>query len=280
MDIETLNIADVEPNQIRVRKPKVDKSRPTTHFAKARYTDKDLRLYVYVYDALVVKHNLSDDRSVLFFKTSADVQKTIASIDDYMVQSIIQNKATWFSHAQGLEENMLEEYYVRSIVCGGNGTIVKLKLKKDESDSQSGIQQGRYNFMMYLRGMRMHKAYCYLEWELVECKPSKPPYFTLADETTTSATSTHAHHAHAKDDGGSSKYDALRDDQDIVPSFEDLKDIHESLLSTIQSRNEAMMKRVDKLQLYEDALKELEKSGFEIRQINEIAEKLEDEDES
>jgi hypothetical protein len=180
MDTETMDIINVDPSLLSMRKPKVDRDQPASSFAKTRYSPDSLRLHVYMYDVHVLKQTFSEDRAFVYFKAAPDILKKVAAIDDWFVQTIIRNRLEFFSNARPLEENTLEDYFARSVIVSANGTVIKMRVKMDRMPDP--VPAGRHSFMLYLRGVRFFKNHCYTEWEMLKCQVAMPPFLKLEDD--------------------------------------------------------------------------------------------------
>ncbi len=257
MNAETLDVTDLDTQLLTMRKPKTDKDHPSTSFAKVRFSADQLRLHVYVYDAQLLKRKYTSGASVLYFKATPEIQRSIAAIDDKFVQDIVDHRNEFFSNAKNVEENTLEDFYTRSIIVNATGNVIKMRLKDDAGDDKDTQSfNGRYSLMLYLRGIRFHKSCCYPEWELLKCQKAQPPFLKL-------------------DDIGDDNPTDCVSDEEINPTPDQLADITKNLMKSALHTKSSYESRVAML---DDCVRQLE-SGIPSKEfyknLNTIADKLE-----
>jgi hypothetical protein len=263
MDTETMDIVDVDPTQLTMRKPKIDRDLPASSFSKGRYAPDNLRLHVYMYDVHVLKHSFSEEKTFVYFKAAPDILRKLAAIDDRFVHTIIRNRLEYFSNARPPEENTLEDYFARSVIVSASGTVVKLRVKMDRVAAEN-VPPGRYSFMLYLRGVRFFKNHCYTEWEMLKVQKAQPPFLKLEDE------------CDAENRTAASADSHYFSDDEIVPDPQELSKITDELVERAQRYQMIYKTKLQLVEGYVDQLKTLPKDRSDYRRINDIADTLEE----
>ena len=168
-----INITDLSASALTISKPK---KMDNSLFAKAKYNNA--KLFVYVYNARVVSHKFlaGHGYSTLQVKASQDVVKRFAEIDAHIVANVVANTGVWFN--KGIDAGVIDEYYAPSVVVLGNsGTLVKIKLQSEIDQ----LADGCYDLLLCFKGVRFYKQRFVPEWELVAANMVEDGFFAGED---------------------------------------------------------------------------------------------------
>jgi hypothetical protein len=170
IDIQTLNT-----KFIQINKPKKTED---SLFGKISYDDTTLNLHlsnIEVVNHKKIKH-LTKYYTVLFVKVKKPMCLRILELDNHCIQQVKDHISSWFSKA--LDENVIEEYYTSSIhLSKMNEYIFKLKLQ----GSDDIMENGKYDMVITLKGLRFYKQRFIPEWELVTIQPVENDFLNSID---------------------------------------------------------------------------------------------------
>lgn len=159
------DIRDLHTGSLTIQKPKKHQE---SLFGKI-VSEHDSAASVFFYNVRIVKHKRVSHHdgayTVLYLKVAKDVLKKIAELDDFCKDHVRMNASRWF--AKSLDENVIDEYYMSSIVMSPNdGCLVKLKLKNTEDL----LKSMRYDVILAIYGLRFYKQRFVAEWEIGSVK--------------------------------------------------------------------------------------------------------------
>lgn len=133
-------------------------------FGKIHCNEKQLNIHLY--NVEVVKHKKvkhhTNTYSIVFLKVSKGVCKSFVDFDATCIELVRSNITNWF--AKTFDENVIEEYYSPSVsICKSQGFMLKLKLQ----GSNDTLDNGKYDLVVGLKGLRFYKQRFIPEWEIV-----------------------------------------------------------------------------------------------------------------
>lgn len=240
IDIQTLNT-----KFIQINKPKKTED---SLFGKITYDDTTLNLHlsnIEVINHKKIKH-LTKYYTVLFVKVKKPMCLRILEFDNHCIQQVKDHISSWFSKA--LDENVIEEYYTSSIhLSKTNEYIFKLKLQ----GSDDIIENGKYDMVITLKGLRFYKQRFIPEWELVTIQPVENDFLNSIDT-----------------DDENWEDQLIEDNVIPEPDYEELALIKDNLEQQI------VLKKNDIEQIYNRIRAEMEETAEKLRHIDNLRSKL------
>lgn len=240
IDIQTLNT-----NFIQINKPKKTED---SLFGKVSYDDTVLNLHlsnIEVINHKKIKH-LTKYYTVLFVKVKKPVCRRILELDNHCIQQVKDHISSWFSKA--LDENVIEEYYTSSIhLSKNNEYIFKLKLQ----GSDDIIENGRYDMVVTLKGLRFYKQRFIPEWELVTIQSVENDFLNSIDT-----------------DDENWEEELIEENVIPEPDFEELAGIRDNLVKKIQRRRDDIEENYNRVHA------ELEQIQDQLRRVADLLAKL------
>jgi hypothetical protein len=163
-DTIDVDVMSLKLNNLEISKPKKTED---SLFGRMAYDSHNLHLHlenVEVIKHKVVKH-LSKYYTVLFLKVKKRMCKKMVEFDTQCIEQVKSNIGSWF--AKALDENVIEEYYTSSVcVSDKAGFVVKLKLQ----GADDLLENGKYDIVASLKGVRFYKQRFIPEWEIISAK--------------------------------------------------------------------------------------------------------------
>jgi hypothetical protein len=159
------DIRDLHTGSLTIQKPKKHQE---SLFGKI-VSGEDNNVSLFFYNVRIVKHKRVSHHdgayTVLYLKVSKDILRKVIEFDDFCKEHVRMNATRWFS--KSLDENVIDEYYMSSIVMSPtDGCLVKLKLK----NAEDLLKIMRYDVLLAIRGLRFYKQRFVAEWEMSSVK--------------------------------------------------------------------------------------------------------------
>lgn len=159
------DIRDLHTGTLTIQKPKKHQE---SLFGKI-VSEEESAVSLFFYNVRIVKHKRVSHHdgayTVLYLKVAKDILRKIIEFDDFCKEHVRMNASRWF--AKSLDENVIDEYYMSSIVMSPtDGCLVKLKLK----NTDDLLKTMRYDVLLAINGLRFYKQRFVAEWEIGSVK--------------------------------------------------------------------------------------------------------------
>lgn len=221
------DIRDLHLGSLSIQKPKKNQD---SLFGKV-LGDNGNPISYYFYNVHVIKHKRVSHHdgayTVLYIKAPKDITRKLVEFDDFCKEHVRVNASRWF--AKSLDENVIDEYYMSSVVLSPNdGCLVKLKLKNVEEL----LQQMRYDILLSIRGLRFYKQRFVAEWELCGVKRLETDFVNSYDDESDEEV----------------LYGGATENGVVEVTAEDLQAISTDLVVRVTSKIESIQGQIDPLQ--------------------------------
>lgn len=248
-----MDILDISVTSININKPRKQQE---SLFGKIFYQESE-PLYAYFYNVrfLKQKHVRHHEGSyqIFYVKGNSSQTQKLAELDEFCKEHVKDNAARWFS--KGLDENIIDEYYTSSLILSpADGLVMKLKV----TGTLETFDDGRYDLLLRMKGLRFYKQRFIPEWELSAAKHVQGNFLdTLIDDS-----------------------DNPYDDTEVEVVGEDMHAICNELLHKIKDKlkiiNSQIEQSLAEKQRLENGVKNLEDASIPktIRLLDEIADDL------